>query len=238
MTQTTDLDLDDTQRRKAVAIVGVHGKIGQLLAAELSRRGTLVLGVHRKPEQADAVRATGAVSVLHDLEADTAEQLAEAMRVAADGDVDAIVFAAGAGPGSGPARKATVDLGGSTQSIDAARWAGVGRFVQVSFIGADRPPSKTGDASWDAYHRAKHDADALLRDTQLDWTIVRPGSLTDEPGTGLVSIGEDLGRGDTSRANVALLIAEVLETPSTIRRTIDVLDGETPLAEALARDSS
>ena len=233
MTQTTDLDLDDTQRRKAVAIVGAHGKIGQLLAAELTRRGTLVLGVHRNAEQTEAVRATGAVSVLHDIEADTAEQLAEALRVAADGDVDAIVFTAGAGPGSGAARKITVDLGGSTQSIDAARWAGIQRFVQVSFIGADRPPSNTGEESWDAYHRAKHDADALLRDTELDWTIVRPGSLTDD-ASGRVSVGEDLGRGDTSRANVALVIAEVLEQPATVRRAFDVLDGETEIAEALA----
>lgn len=235
MTQTTDLDLDDTQRRKAVAIVGAHGKVGQLLAAELSRRGTLVLGVHRKAEQTEAVRASGAVSVLHDLEAGTAIQLAEALRVAADGDVDALVFTAGAGPGSGAARKLTVDLGGSAQSIEAARRAGITRFVQVSFIGADREAAPTGDESWDAYHRAKRDADAILRDTELDWTIVRPGSLTDDDASGRVRVGQDLGRGSTSRGNVALVIAEALEQPATVRCAFDVLDGETSLAEALAR---
>ena len=234
MTQTTDLKMDDTQRRRVVAIVGAHGKIGQLLAAELSRRGQLVLGVHRKAEQVEAVEAAGATSVLHDLEAGTAIELAEALRVAADGDIDALVFTAGAGAGSGAARKLTVDLGGSAQSIEAARRAGIARFVQVSFIGADRDVEPSGDESWDAYHQAKRDADALLRDSELDWTVVRPGRLTDEPATGLVSVGDDVGRGDTSRGNVALLIAAALEAPDTIRRSIDVLDGDTPVADAVA----
>mgnify|MGYP001033613396 FL=1 len=230
----TSIDNADHRTRRVVAVVGAHGKIGQLLTSELARRGHLVLGVHRKPEQADAVRGAGATSVLHDLEAGTAIDLAEALRVAADGDIDALVFTAGAGPGSGPARKATVDLGGSVQSIEAARRAGVTRFVQVSFIGADREAAPTGDESWDAYHRAKRDADALLRDTELDWTIVRPGSLTDDDATGRVRVGQDLGRGSTSRGNVALVIAEALEQPATVRRAFDVLDGETSVAEALA----
>lgn len=230
----TSIDSQDHRTRRVVAVVGAHGKIGQLLTSELARRGHLVLGVHRKPEQADAVRAAGATSVLHDLEAGTAIDLAEALRVAADGDIDALVFTAGAGPGSGPARKATVDLGGSVQSIEAARRAGVTRFVQVSFIGADREAAPTGDESWDAYHRAKRDADALLRDTELDWTIVRPGSLTDDDASGRVRVGQDLGRGSTSRGNVALVIAEALEQPATVRRAFDVLDGETSVAEALA----
>lgn len=234
MTQITDLDMDNAQRRTAVAIVGAHGKIGQLLAAELARRGTLVLGVHRGPEQVSDVEAAGAVSVLHDLETDTAEQLAESLRVAADGDVDAIVFTAGAGPGSGAARKMTVDLGGSRQSIDAARWAGIRRFVQVSFIGAHQDAEPSGEESWDAYRAAKRDADAILRDSDLEWTIVCPGHLTDEPASGTVTLGEGLDGGDVSRGNVALVIAEVLETPATIHRSIDVLDGDTPVVEALA----
>lgn len=225
---------ENTAARGAVAVVGAHGKVGQLLSRELTERGYRVLGVHRKAEQAAAVEATGAVSVLHDLETETAEHLVDALQGAAGDEIAAIVFTAGAGAGSGPARKATVDFGGSTQSIDAARRAGIHRFVQVSFIGADRHAAPTGDESWDAYHRAKRDADALLRDSELDWTIVRPGSLSDEPGTGLVSIGADLGRGHTSRANVALVIAATLETPSTVRHSFDVLDGDTPVTEALA----
>jgi len=222
------------EERGTVVVVGAHGKIGQLLSTELSAHGYRVLGVHRKPEQIAAVEATGAVSVLHDLERDTPEQLADALREAAGRSIDALVFTAGAGGGSGPARKLTVDLGGSRQSIEAARLVGITRFVQVSFIGADRDAASSGDESWDAYRAAKREADALLRATELDWTVVRPGSLTDEPGSGLVTLGDDLGRGETSRANVAALIAAVIETPHTIGRSIDVLDGDTPVTDALA----
>ncbi len=222
------------EERGTVAVVGAHGKIGQLLTAELTARGYRVLGVHRKPEQVATVEAAGAVSVLHDLEQGTPERLADALRGVAGRGVDVLVFTAGAGPGSGPARKLTVDLGGSRQSIEAARLAGILRFVQVSFIGADADAAPTGDESWDAYRAAKRDADAELRATELDWTVVRPGSLTDEPGTGLVDLGADLGRGKTSRANVATLIAEVLEAPQTIGLSLDVLDGQTPVAQAVA----
>jgi len=230
--QAEALEIHQDTGRGAVAVVGAHGKIGQLLSRELSARGYRVLGVHRKPEQAEAVEATGAVSVLHDLESGTAEQLASALRSAAQGDIEAIVFTAGAGPGSGAARKATVDLGGAAQSIEAASRAGVARFVQVSFIGADDDAEPTGEESWDAYRTAKKEADALLRASSLDWTIVRPGHLTDEPPSALVTIGEGLESGETSRGNVALVIATVIAEPSTIHRAIDVLDGEIPVAEA------
>lgn len=225
--------MSETTTPKAVAVVGAHGKIGQLLARELAGRGYRVLGVHRKAEQVEAVEATGAVSVLHDLEADSAEHLAKALRVAADGEVAALVFTAGAGEGSGPARKTTVDLEGSTQSVDAARLAGIRRFVQVSFIGADREAEATGNESWDAYHRAKREADAALRATNLDWTVVRPGRLTDEPGTGRVRIGEELAMGDVSRADVAAVLAAVLEDASTVHRSFDLVEGDQPVTEAL-----
>ncbi|NLF04890.1 MAG: NAD(P)H-binding protein [Actinomycetales bacterium] len=219
----------------AVAIIGAHGKIGQLLARELTGRGYRVLGVHRKAEQVAAVEATGAVSVLHDLECGTAEQLAAALTKGSDGAPWAgLVFTAGAGTGSGPIRKETVDLGGSLQSIEAAGLAGIGRFVQVSFIGADREAEPTGNEGWDAYRRAKRDADVALRDSGLDWSIVAPGHLTDEPASGSVTLGEGLDGGDVSRGNVALVIAEVLGAPGTLRRTLDVVDGTTPVRDAVS----
>jgi uncharacterized protein YbjT (DUF2867 family) len=168
----------------------------------------------------------GIEPVLCDLEGDG--DVAAAVRGA-----DAVVFAAGAGAGSGEARKSTMDLGGAVKLIEAAKVEGVPRYLMVSAMGADDPPAEGGDV-FGAYLRAKGAADEALRGSGLDYTIVRPGGLTDDPGTGLVTIAEHLGRGQVPRADVARVLAACLDMPGTIGKSFDLLGGETPIVDALA----
>ena len=145
---------------------------------------------------------------------------------------DAVVFAAGAGPGSGPERKRTVDLGGAVKLIEAAQAQGIRRYVMVSSVGADDPESAPEQMR--AYQQAKHDADAALEAAGLDHTIVRPGMLTDDPAEGPVSAGPDVERDEVPREDVAAVLAEVLRADNTIGKTFVVVQGETPIAEAVA----
>jgi uncharacterized protein YbjT (DUF2867 family) len=147
---------------------------------------------------------------------------------------DAVVFAAGAGPGSGAARKRTMDLGGALKLIDAARANGIRRYVIVSAMGAASPPSSGPDDVFGEYLRAKADADAAVAASGLDHTIVRPGGLTDDPGTGQVAVGASLPRGSIPRADVAAVLAETLLAPAAIRATFDLVSGSTPIPEAVA----
>jgi nucleoside-diphosphate-sugar epimerase len=215
-----------------VAIAGGHGKIALLLGALLAERGDTVRGLIRHPAQEADLRERGLEPVLCDLEGDG--DVAAAVRGA-----DAVVFAAGAGPGSGEARKATMDLGGALKLIDAAKAEGISRYLMVSAMGAADPPAAGGapggDEVFSAYLRAKAGADEALRASGLDFTIVRPGGLTDDPGTGLVSIAERLDRGQVPRADVAALLLVCLDEPGTIGRSFDVIAGDTPIAQALAR---
>jgi uncharacterized protein YbjT (DUF2867 family) len=209
-----------------VAIAGGHGKIALLLGQMLAERGDTVRGLIRKPDQEGDLRAVGVEPVLCDLEGDG--DVAAAMRGA-----DAVVFAAGAGPGSGEARKRTMDLEGAVRLIDAAKAEGVSRYLMVSAMGAADPPATAGDV-FGAYLRAKAGADEALRASGLDYTIVRPGGLTDDPGTGLVSIAERLERGQIPRADVAAVFLACLDQPGTIGKSFDLIGGKTPIAEALA----
>jgi uncharacterized protein YbjT (DUF2867 family) len=144
------------------------------------------------------------------------------------------VFTAGGGPDGNIERKRTVDLGGSLKSVEGAVAAGVRRFVQVSAIGVDDPLDDDASPVWKAYVEAKRDADAALRASDLDWTIVRPGRLTDDPATGLVSLGPDVSRGDVTRADVAAVVVAVLDTPATIGKQWDLVGGDTPVERAIA----
>jgi nucleoside-diphosphate-sugar epimerase len=212
-----------------VAIAGGHGKIALLLGALLSGRGATVRGLIRNPDQEDDLRAAGVQPVLCDLEGDA--DVAAAVR-----GVDAVVFAAGAGPGSGAERKNSMDLGGARRLIDAARAEGVSRYLMVSAMGAADPPAEDGpegDEVFAVYLRAKAAADDALRASGLDWTVVRPGGLTDDPGTGLVTVAERLDRGRIPRADVAAVLAACLDEPATIGRSFDLLAGDTPIADAL-----
>lgn len=208
-----------------VLVVGGHGKIALRLLRLLAARGHRARGLIRKPEQAADIQAVGAVPVFGDLEAEPS--LEPYVKGA-----DAVVFAAGAGPGSGAERKRTVDLGGAVKLMDAAVALGVRRYVMISSIGADRPEAATG--TMHAYLKAKAEADRYLVAGGLDYTIVRPGSLTDDPGTGRVRLSTELGgRGQVPRDDVAEALAEVLEAPNTIGVIAELFTGEVPVSEAV-----
>ncbi|WP_262851765.1 NAD(P)H-binding protein [Mumia quercus] len=211
-----------------VAIAGGHGKIALLLARRLADAGHEAVGLIRNPDHADDVVAAGATPVVIDLEAASATQVAEAI-----GDADAAVFAAGAGPGSGIDRKWTVDRDGAVLLAAAAQLVGAYRFVVVSSMGAGQGDPESDDV-FQVYLAAKGEADDAVRASALDWTIVRPGGLTDDPGTGKVTLGESVGRGSIPRADVAEVIAVALETPSTVRTTFEVIGGDVPISEALS----
>ena len=209
-----------------IAIAGGHGKLAMLLGGLLATRGDTARGLIRKPEQADDLRAAGIEPMLCDLEGDG--NVAAAVRGA-----DAVVFAAGAGPGSGDARKRTVDLGGAVKLIEAARAEGVSRYLIVSSINADKV-SEHASEGFGAYLRAKFEADEAVRASGLDWTIVRPGRLTDEPGTGLVAASMKLDYGEIPRADVAAVLVACLDDPGTIGKSFDLVAGNTPIPEAIA----
>jgi uncharacterized protein YbjT (DUF2867 family) len=209
-----------------VAIAGGHGKIALILGALLAERGDTVRGLIRNPAQEDDLRAAGVEPVLCDLEGDG--DVAAAIRGA-----DAVVFAAGAGPGSGDARKETMDKGGAMKLIEAAKAEGISRFLIVSSMGADKAP-EDGAEGFGAYLRAKFEADEALRSSGLDYTVVRPGGLTDDEGTGEVTIAESTGRGQIPRADVAAIFVACLDEPGTIGKSFDAISGTTPIADAVA----
>ena len=208
-----------------VVVAGGHGKVALRLTRLLSARGDRVRSLIRNPGHAADVEAAGGEPVILDMEAE--DDLSTSVAGA-----DAVVFAAGAGPGSGPERKQTVDYGAAVKLIDAARNAGVARYLIVSSIGADDPSSARGQMR--PYLEAKHDADAALSASGLAYTIVRPGSLTEDPGTGRVTLTEDMStRGPIPRDDVAAILAAALADDSTAGKTFVAVSGETPIDEAL-----
>lgn len=209
-----------------VAIAGAHGKIAMRLERRLADRGQDVVGLIRNPEQADDVRAQGASPVICDLEKASVEEIGAAIEGA-----DAVVFAAGAGPGSGAGRKATMDRDGAIKLLDASTSVDARRYLIVSSVGAENPPD--GDDVFSAYLRAKAAADAAVQDSDRDWTIVRPGRLTDKPGTGRVRIQSAAFRGEVPRDDVAAVLDALLEAPRAIRRILYVNAGNDPIEEAL-----
>jgi uncharacterized protein YbjT (DUF2867 family) len=210
-----------------VAIAGGHGKIALRLGKMLSSEGSRVRGLIRDAGQAEDLLAAGVEPTLCDLEGP--DDVAAAIRGA-----EAVVFAAGAGPGSGAERKRSMDLGGALKLIEAARLEDVGRYVIVSAMGAAHPPPSDNGDVFAAYLRAKAEADRALKASGLDYTIVRPGRLTDEEPTGAVSIGKELRRGEISRADVAAVLAAVLTAPNAAGKTFDVVAGGTSIEEAVA----
>ena len=212
-----------------IVIAGGHGKVALRLERLLAGDGHHARAIVRNPDHAADIEAAGVEPVVLDLEAvGGVGQLADVARGA-----DAIVFAEGAGPGSGPERKRTVDYGAAVKLIAAAQTAGIERYVLISTLGADRPDA--GGEAMLPYFEAKHDAEEALRASGLAFTIVRPGSLTDDPGSGLVTIAEHLGTwGSIPRDDVAALLAAVLVGNAAVGRTIEVVSGDTPIADALA----
>ncbi|MDI5965604.1 SDR family oxidoreductase [Streptantibioticus silvisoli] len=211
-------------------IAGGHGKIAQRLERLLSARGDEVAGLIRSPGQAEDLRANGAEPVVCDLESVTAEELAGHLNGA-----DAVVFAAGAGPGSGPDRKESVDRDAAVKLADAAAAAGVGRYLIVSSMGADREPPPGTDPVFAGYLRAKAAADDAVRArSDLAWTILRPGALTDDPGTGEVELAPHTGRGSVTRDDVAAVLLALLDTPGTAGHVLELIGGSDPVGRAVA----
>ncbi|MET8087508.1 NAD(P)-binding oxidoreductase [Micromonospora sp. NPDC005237] len=211
-----------------VVIAGGHGKIALLLQRHLAGRGDTAVGLIRNPDQADDLRAAGATAVVCDLEHADVDEVAAHLR-----DADAVVFAAGAGPGSGAARKDTVDRAAAALLADAATRAGVHRYLLVSSMGVDNPPAAGTDDVWAAYLRAKRAAEDDLRARDLAWTVLRPGRLTDDEPTGHVTLTRHAGRGDISRADVAMVLAALLDEPRTAGTTLELVGGTTPIADAV-----
>jgi uncharacterized protein YbjT (DUF2867 family) len=212
-----------------VVIAGGHGKIALLLEGLLAERGDQAVGLIRNPAHVADVQKAGAEAVVCDLEAASFDDVAAALSGA-----DAVVFAAGAGPGSGVPRKDSVDRAASVLLADAAERAGVRRFVQVSSMGAGQPPRSGTDEVWAAYIAAKTAAEEDLRARDLDWTIVRPGGLTDAPATGGIRLAPPpVPRGTVSRADVGAVIVALLDHPGTRHQTLELVGGDSPVATAV-----
>ncbi|GAA2994215.1 SDR family oxidoreductase [Streptomyces fulvorobeus] len=210
-----------------IVIAGGHGQIALRLERLLAARGDEAVGVIRDPGQADDLREAGAEPVVLDLEAASVDEAAEVLRGA-----DAVVFAAGAGPDSGTARKDAVDRGAAVLFADAAERAGVRRYVVVSSMGADA--AHPGDEVFDVYLRAKGAADDYVRSRpSLDWTILRPGMLTNDAGTGLILLAASTGRGPVPRDDVAATLLEILDTPACAGLTLELISGNVPVTVAV-----
>jgi nucleoside-diphosphate-sugar epimerase len=209
-----------------VVIVGGHGKIALHLTGRLVARGVGVLGVIRRQDQAADIQALGGKSAVSDIENASVSELAEVI-----GGADAVLFAAGAGAGSGAERKLTVDRDGAIKALQASVAAGVPRYLIVSSVGAEDPPD--GDDVFSVYLRAKAEADAAVQASETDWTILRPGRLTDDPGRGRVRISREPVRGEIPREDVAAVLDELLQSGRPSRAILYVNGGEDPIDRAL-----
>ncbi|ORW08963.1 SDR family oxidoreductase [Mycobacterium kyorinense] len=210
-----------------IVIIGGHGKVALHLARILTERGDEVASVFRNPDHADDVAATGAKPVVADIEQLDTAALADLLA-----GQDAVVFSAGAGGGN-PARTYAVDRDAAIRVVDAAGQAGVRRFVMVSYFGAGPDHGVPQDDPFFPYAEAKAAADAHLRESDLDWTILGPGRLTLEPATGRIAVGGAPRGREVPREDVALVAAAALHDDSTIRRTIEFNTGDVQIAEAL-----
>ncbi|SHM28676.1 SDR family oxidoreductase [Cryptosporangium aurantiacum] len=211
-----------------VVIAGGHGKIALRLAKLLSADGDQPVGLIRNPAHVADVEAAGAEAVVLDLEKASVDDVAAVVRGA-----DAVVFAAGAGPGSGAARKDTVDRGAAALLADAAEAAGVDRYLMVSSVGAGKEPPPDTEPVFAAYLRAKTAADEDLQSRKLAWTIIRPGHLTDVPGTGRVALDVTVERGSVPRDDVAEVLLAALRRPFTAGLTLELIEGTVPIVPAL-----
>ena len=209
-----------------IAVLGAHGQIAMLLHPILKSNGHEVIGLIRNPEHADEVSMAGAEPVICDIESE--DDISDAV-----GRVDAVVFAAGAGPGSGAERKWTVDRDGALKLIEAAKRNGISRYVMISAMKVEKP---RGNDVFQVYQKAKSEADKALRESGLDWTIIRPGRLTDNLPTGRVALGPDLEEGEVPRADVAAVVAEVLEIPESAGYQWDLTGGDNPIETAIKQE--
>lgn len=213
-----------------MAIVGGAGKVARQLIPLLIDAGIEAVPLARRDEQLADLERMGAKPRRLDIEEASADEFSAAFE-----GCDGIVFTAGGGADGNVERKRTVDLEGSLKSVQAARALGIDRFVQVSAIGVDKPLDSSAGEAWTAYVQAKRDADAALRNSQLAWTIIRPGGLTDEPGTGRVTFAPEVQRATIPRADVAAVIAACLTHEGAVGRQWELVSGSTPVDEAVSR---
>lgn len=211
-----------------VVIAGGHGKIALRLTRLLHRQGDSVGSIIRKAEQGPDISEAGGEPIVCDLERAEAPEIADAI-----GPADAVVFAAGAGPGSGPERKWTVDYGAAMKLVEVAKLNSIDRYVIISSVGADS--TAAGDDDFAVYLRAKGQADDGLMHSGLAYTVVRPHGLTDDPGVGKVRLGRGLARGKVTRDDVAAVVAASLGEPATVGKTFEVVQGDDPIQEALRK---
>ncbi|MFD1815839.1 SDR family oxidoreductase [Rhodococcus gannanensis] len=210
-----------------VVVIGGHGKVALHLEQILSRRGDEVTALIRNPAHASDIEAMGAAPVVADVENMSTEQIAEVLR-----GHDAVVWSAGAGGGN-PARTYAVDRDAAIRSMDAAAAAGVRRYVMVSYLGSRPDHGVPEDNSFFAYAEAKAAADEHLRATDLDWTVLGPGTLTLDPGTSRIEVSPTPAETSVSREDVAAVAAATLVDAGTVRRTIPFNTGTTPIVDAL-----
>jgi uncharacterized protein YbjT (DUF2867 family) len=213
---------------KTIAIVGGYGKISRRLVPLLRERGDAVVPLVRRAEQAAVLLDLGARPRFLDIERADVDAFAAAF----DG-VDAVVFAAGGGADGNVLRKRSVDLEGAIKSLAGCAAAGVRRYVQISAIGVDAKVGLDESAAWASYVVAKRDSDEAVRESGLDWTILRPATLLDTPGTDRVTLGSDLEPQGVTRDDVAATIAAVLDEPRAIGRQWDLVGGDASVAAAL-----
>lgn len=209
-------------------MVGGHGKIAMHLHPLLVQGGHLPIALARREDYRDELKQAGAELRLLDIENSTVDDFA-----AAFAGCDAVVFAAGGGSDGSVERKRTVDFEGAVKTITAAQQAGISRVVQISAMGVDNPVSEDAGEVWAAYVDAKRDADIALRDSGLQWTIIRPGALTDDSPTGKVTVGPEVERGEITRGDVASLVAAALATESSIGTQWEAINGDTPISDAV-----
>ena len=219
--------MNESSPNVTVGMIGGHGQIALKATELLSAAGHRVLSVIRNPDHTADVERAGGEPVVLDLERSSGDELARAL-----GAADTLVFAAGAGPRSGPERKETVDHQGALTTMAAAANLGA-RVVQISYIGVAVAPPESMGIDFAAYQRAKYAADLALESSGLDWVIVRPGALTNEEGSGRVTVSSELDRGPVSRDNVAQVLAEVVARPELNGIAFDMLDGDTDIEQAI-----
>jgi uncharacterized protein YbjT (DUF2867 family) len=216
-----------------IAIAGAHGQIGLRLGRLLAARGDSVVGLVRNPDHLRDLAEAGVEGVVLDLEEPVLDELAVAIE-----ECDAVVFSAGAGPGSGAARKDTVDRGAALLLADSAKLSNISRYLLVSSIGVDSVRDGAAPAGADevfaAYLRAKLAAEEGLRKTKLDWTILRPGGLTNDAGTGRVTLAPNVDRGSVTRDDVAAVLVALLDEPRSAGLVLGLTGGDVPIDDAVA----
>src|SRR5699024_2469283 len=209
-----------------VLIVGANGQIGSHVVEKLNNTDTIKpVAMVRKQEQADAFNAKGVATKLVDLEG-YVEDIEQAMD-----DVDAVVFTAGSGGSTGPDKTLIIDLDGAAKTIEAAKNKGIKRFVMVSAIYANNRKDWNQDIKH--YYVAKHHADRILIESGLDYTIIRPGGLTNEPGIGTINVAENLQVDSVTREDVAETIVASLQADNTINKSFDLVNGDTDIVKAV-----